>query len=213
MIDHYRIFRFFYFLVLIAAITLGGNACKSQKKIAAQKAQEARAINIGAAKKELLELLSGDSDKSLVEKERALARIKAMNLDDPEIQALIAKVEDKLKLEREAANESKMAETKATDRSTAVSARLEQHFDAIAQAGNVSSADSEINEVLSLFTSPDALVLIIINRTGSLKDYDKPTTIKKYLEYLKDQKTNYNIIDNLVFDGDGKIKEMELFKK
>ncbi|MGI9544059.1 MAG: hypothetical protein ACR2MX_12450 [Cyclobacteriaceae bacterium] len=209
MNDPGKVLKFFYFLILMAAVTFGGSACKSKKKIAAQQAQATQAANIVNAKEELLILLSDEDDRSLVEKERALARIKAMNLDDPEIQAMITRVEEKLRAERENEKVSITSENEAAS----VSTRLDQYFNAIAQASSTASADGEINEALNLFNSPDALVLIIISRTGSLKDYDKPTTIRKYLEYLKDQKTNANAIDNLVFDTEGKIKEMELIKK
>jgi hypothetical protein len=44
-------------------------------------------------------------------------------------------------------------------------------------------------------------------------DYDEPTTIRKYLEYLKDQKRINTEVKSLVMDDNGKIKEVELAKK
>jgi len=46
-----------------------------------------------------------------------------------------------------------------------------------------------------------------------MKDYDRPTTIRKYLEYLKDQGRFDKDIENLVVDKNGKITEVELIKK
>ena len=46
-----------------------------------------------------------------------------------------------------------------------------------------------------------------------MPDYDKPTTIKKYLDYLKDQKKSPNAVEHLEFDDAGKIKEVTLIKK
>ena len=46
-----------------------------------------------------------------------------------------------------------------------------------------------------------------------MKDYDRPTTARKYLEYLKDQKKNLNEIGEIEYDEDGKIKLLELIKK
>ena len=91
-------------------------------------------------------------------------------------------------------------------------AKLNQFFDAIARSGNVASANSSINEALTLFTSPETPVLIVISESGGQKDYDRPTTIREYLNYLKDQKKNMNTISDLQFDNSGKITEVELRK-
>jgi len=53
----------------------------------------------------------------------------------------------------------------------------------------------------------------VINESGGTVDYDEPTTIRKYLEYLKDQKRNNAEVRNLVLDNNGKITEVELVKK
>ncbi len=70
-----------------------------------------------------------------------------------------------------------------------------------------------MNEALKLFAGPNTPVLIIISQEGDLVDYDRPTTAKKYLEYLKDQKKNLNEIENIEYDDNGKIKLLELIKK
>jgi hypothetical protein len=54
--------------------------------------------------------------------------------------------------------------------------------------------------------------LIVIHEEGGVKDYDEPTTIKKYLEYLKDTKKNLNYISDIRLAG-GKVTELELKRK
>ncbi len=93
------------------------------------------------------------------------------------------------------------------------SAKLEQYFNAIANASNATAANNSINEALTMFSSEQTPVLIVISEDGGEKDYDKPTNIKAYLNYLKDQKKNINRVSNTVLDGAGKIKELELTKQ
>ena len=90
---------------------------------------------------------------------------------------------------------------------------LDDYFALIAGAASVDKANQKINEALKLFGSPDTPVLIIISQEGDIVDYDKPTTAKKYLDYLKDQKKNLNEIGNIEYDDNGKIKLLELIKK
>lgn len=93
------------------------------------------------------------------------------------------------------------------------SPKLDQYFDAIANSTSDVSANRSIEEALQLFASPDALVLIVIHEYGTQKDYDKPTNIKNYLNYLKDQKKNLNSISHVKVDETtGKITEVELKK-
>ena len=66
---------------------------------------------------------------------------------------------------------------------------------------------------MQYFTAPDAPVLIIVYRQGSTVDYDKPTTIQRYLNFCKDQKKSMNSVDAIQQDDSGKIKELDLIKK
>jgi hypothetical protein len=90
--------------------------------------------------------------------------------------------------------------------------KLTNYFNAISNSSNVSSANTSINEALSLFASPETPVLIVISEEAGQKDYDRPTTIRDYLNYLKDQKKNINQISNLELDSTGKITTLELRK-
>jgi len=88
------------------------------------------------------------------------------------------------------------------------------HFQAIATAPSVEQANSRIDKAISLYASKDVPVLIIISKYGdNQKDYDRPTTIYKYLNYLKDIKRYNNTVDDIKYDDFGKIIEIELLKK
>jgi hypothetical protein len=147
--------------------------------------------------KKAMEAAKASEEKARIEREAADQKLKA------EEQARKDAEEKARREEEQRLNESK-ASTPAV--------KLTRYFSAIASSGNVISANASINEALTLFASPDAPVLIIINDSGSMKDYDKPTTIKDYLNYLKDQKKNINSISSLKTDSDGKITELELKK-
>lgn len=90
--------------------------------------------------------------------------------------------------------------------------KLENYFAAISEASNVTAANNSINEALTLFSGPNAPVLITIYRKDGTVDYDEPTTIRKYLEYLKDTKNNKAQVEEMVMDDYGNIKELVLKK-
>lgn len=124
-----------------------------------------------------------------------------------------------LKKQQEEDRKRREAEEEAAKRAAAEAnkkdpqAKLEEYFTSISNSSNEASANSSINEALSLFASSDTPVLIVIHESGGQKDYDKPTTIKNYLYYLKDQKKQADKIGNLQFDNSGKITEVELVKQ
>ena len=91
-----------------------------------------------------------------------------------------------------------------------IEAQIEKNFQAIADANSVDYANRTISETMRFFATKDAPVFIVFYRENGVKDYDKPTTIEKYLNYLKDQKKNPNKVDKLIFNDQGKIEEIEL---
>ena len=91
--------------------------------------------------------------------------------------------------------------------------RLEKYFTAVATSGDLASANKSIQEVLGMFANQEIPVLIVIHEEGGAKDYDEPTTIKKYLDYLKDTKKNLNYIADIRLDAGGKVTELELRRK
>jgi len=206
-------------IVLIVAISAGTYSCKSKKKLAAQEAAAAQARKIAKAKADLEELLSDRSTMSLDDKEKKLQVIKDMNIEDPEVKELIVQVEQKLAREREAMVATERAEKLRREREERLRAEgsddksLSGYFSKISSSNNLATSNRLIEEALQLFASDDVPVLIIISQAGPEKDYDRPTTIRKYLEYLKDQKANRNAVDNVIYDANGKITELELIKK
>lgn len=140
------------------------------------------------------------AEKARIEKEQADKKLKAEEL---------AKREAEEKARREA--EERLRQQSEAKASTP-SMKLNQYFNAIANSGNTTSANNSINEALTLFASPNTPVLIVISEENGMKDYDKPTTIKDYLNYLKDQKKNINSISDLKTDSSGRITELELKK-
>jgi len=191
-------------------LALGVSGCKAKKEARARAAAEAEMIS--KAKSDLLVLLSDDNPMTLEEKERELNRIKALGINDPEVADLIARVEQKLRAERSASSPS------GPERETGAVAKdeyaeLSDYFQEIVNTRSTSAANYMIDETLRLFASDDVPVLIVINESNGMVDYDEPTTIRKYLEYLKDQKRNNAEVRNLVLDNNGKITEVELAKK
>ncbi len=213
-----RNFHHLTIFIFIAFASVGIFSCKSQKKLAAEQAAAAEARKIAKAKADLEELLSDNSGLSLDEKEQRLKTIKDMNIQDDEVQQLIVKVEEKLKRERDALAAKERAERLAREREEQLRREggpkgLGDYFNLIANSPNLATANRYIDEALGLFASDDVPVLIIISKSGGTVDYDRPTTIRKYLEYLKDQKINRNKIENVIYDANGKITELELIKK
>src|SRR5690606_27734815 len=81
--------------------------------------------------------------------------------------------------------------------------RLEGFFSSIANASSVQSANSNIQEALSMFSNQNTPILIVIHEENGVKDYDEPTTINNYQHYLKDTKKNLTFISDIPLDGSG----------
>lgn len=175
------------------------SAFAEQEKVRAQKVDVARAT--------LYDLLLNKDNKSADELERDLAEIKSQNLKDSQIDDLVSRVEKKIK---------EMRASGGSGANLPVKTQLENAFTSIAtsaKGGNLTQADNTIQKTLQFFSSEDVPVLIIISREGSMVDYDKPTTIKRYLNFLRDTKASKNDIDAIMTDANGKIKGLDLIKK
>jgi hypothetical protein len=90
--------------------------------------------------------------------------------------------------------------------------KLENYFNTIATSSNATAANQSIQDALGMFSNQETPVLIVIHEEGGVKDYDEPTTIKKYVDYLKDTKKNLNYISDIRLAG-GKVTELELRRK
>jgi hypothetical protein len=91
--------------------------------------------------------------------------------------------------------------------------KLENYFNSIAASTNVDAANRTIQEAQGMFSNATTPVLIVIHEANGIKDYDEPTTVSKYLNYLKDTKKNLNYISDIRLDGNGKVSELELRRK
>lgn len=203
-------------MMMVISLAGGMSACKSKKKLAKEKEAAEYAAKVNTAKATLLDILNDNTTMSLEEKEAAVKSIKAMNLNDPEIDELIRQAEAKLAAERAALQKPKEpikpADGSTVTQEAAATTALTNYFSSIAKATSVPQANMQIAEALKMFASPDVPVLIVISKENGIVDYDKPTTIKDYLNYLKDTKNNINKVDKITFDPSGKIKELELLK-
>ena len=198
-------------MVLLAAfITLGGTtSCKSKKRLAREAAEAEYKSRVEQAVKDLNGILDDETLWSLEEKEARVKTIKDWNLQNPEVDDLVFQVEKKLARERAQKEEEERNKQEAQD----VNASLERSFASIARSGNISQANRTINETLGLFESPNVPVLIIIKQNAGFNDYDRPTTIENYLNYLKDQKKATEKVYKIKYNANGKINELELIKK
>ena len=198
-------------MVLLAAfITLGGTtSCKSKKRLAREAAEAEYKSKVEQAIKDLNAILDDETLWSLEEKEARVQTIKDWNLQNAEVDDLIFQVEKKLARERA----QKEEEERNKQEAQAANVTLERNFSSIARSGSVSQANRLINETMDMFESPNVPVLIIINQSAGFNDYDRPTTIEKYLNYLKDQKISPNQVHEIKYNNSGKINELELIKK
>ena len=198
-------------MVLLAVfITLGGTtSCKRKKRLAREAAEAEYKSKVEQAVKDLNAILDDETLWSLEEKEARVKTIKDWNLQNAEVDDLIFQVEKKLARERA----QKEEEERNKQEAQSVNATLEKNFTSIARSGSVSQANRDINETLKLFESPNVPVLIIIKQNAGFNDYDRPTTIENYLNYLKDQKKATEKVHEIKYNSNGKINELELIKK
>ena len=202
-------------MVLLAVfITLGGTtSCKSKKRLAREAAEAEYKSKVEQAIKDLNAILNDEVDWTLEEKEARVKTIKEWNLQNAEVDDLILQVEKKLARERAQKEEAERRAAAEREKASTTEAILDRNFTSIARSGSVSQANRTISETLDLFESPDVPVLIIISQSPSFNDYDRPTTIEKYLNYLKDQKKTAEKVHEIKYNSNGKINELELIKK
>ena len=201
-------------ILLTVFITLGGNtSCKSKKKLAKEAAEAEYKSKVEQAVKDLNAILDDETLWSLEEKEARVKTIKGWNLQNAEVDDLIFQVEKKLARERAQKEEEDRRNIQEQEQSQSTNATLERNFSSIAHAGSISQANRTINETLGMFESANVPVLIIIKQNAGFNDYDRPTTIEKYLNYVKDQKKATEKVFEIKYNNNGKINELELIKK
>ena len=202
-------------MVLLAAfITIGGTtSCKSKKRLAKEAAEAEYKSRVDQAVKDLNAILDDETLWSLEEKEVRVQTIKDWNLQNAEVDDLLYQVEKKLARERAQKDEEERRAAEEREKANAADVVLGRNFNSIANASSVSQANRVINETLGMFESPNTPVLIIIKQNAGFNDYDRPTTIEKYLNYVKDQKKATEKVHEIKYNSNGKINEIELIKK
>ncbi len=201
-------------ILLAVFITLGGTtSCKSKKRLAKEAAEAEYKSKVADAIKDLNAILNDETLWTLEEKEARVQTIKDWNLQNAEVDDLLFQVEKKLARERAQRNEEERRAAEERERMQSANVVLERNFRSIAGASSISQANRVISETLSMFESNNVPVLIIISQAGGFNDYDRPTTIEKYLNYLKDQKVSRNDVNDIKYNSNGKITELELIKK
>jgi hypothetical protein len=201
-------------LVLIIAMG-GATSCKSKKKLAREKAEAEYKAKVDQAKKDLTAILNDETDWTLEQKKERVKTIKSFNLDDQEVKDLLVKVDEKLKEEERLLEEERLKkeEMERAKRERQKYASITNAFAGIARAGNYDEANRQIENALGLYATPDVPVLIIISKENGYNDYDRPTTISKFLNYLKDTKELSYGVESVKYNSAGKITELELIKK
>ena len=128
--------------------------------------------------------------------------------------AFLPKAQEKLEADRLAMAELLEAERLAEELRLKANTDnvLNKQFAALTGEQDYEKSNNIINNILPMFASKDVPVLVIISEENGMKDYDKPTTIDMYLNYLKDRKAYKAEVENIIYDDSGKIKELELRK-
>lgn len=207
-------------VLLVATIAFGGaTSCKSKKKIAREKAAAEYVIKVDQAKKDLTAIINGSTNWTSDQMTERISKIKTYNIDDSEIKDLIIQAEQKVEEVRAA--EMRQAEEERLRREEEAKIRaaqsefavIDNQLNGIAAAGSIDGANNQIQQTLTYFETSDIPVLIIISKSEGFNDYDRPTTISKFLNYLKDKKIYKYKVESVKRNSLGKITELELIVK
>lgn len=202
-------------IIMMALVTIGGTTSCSSKKKLAKKEYEAK---VEQSKKDLNAIINEQTQWTLEEQLSRVNEIEQYNLQNSEVDELIVKAKDKLakaKAEKDRVAEEERLRAIEAEKANAMKpvTSLQDYFAIIAAAPDAETANDKIAEALEMFSSSDVPVLIIIYQLGDVVDYDAPTTIDKYLNYIKDQKVVNVDVNNIKYDNNHKITELELIKK
>ena len=194
-----------YILIIAIACSVNFTSCKTKKKVTKPNTElQAELRKKNEAKRRLRSLLN-NKNMSSEKMTKELNSIIEMNVEDNEINSLVSQVKRKIeeKKKKEIAAATKVEETDNT---------FQELFQKV--ANDKANADKYIKEAINLCESENTPVLIIISSTAKgVVDYDRPTTVLKYMQYLKDTKNVSTKVHNVIFNDNGKIKEIELKKK
>lgn len=201
------------FSLIMFSVSFTG--CKSKQKLTQNPDGSAFGSyeqRIEQAKRDLLTIINDQGSMSLDEKEYRLNAIKKQNFPDQEVKDLIIRADEVLDVFR-AEREVQTQKENENQQDYIFRKSILDGFKAVANANSFTQANVQIQKALKIYAASDVPVLIIISQENGAKDYDRPTTIKKYLEYLKDVRKFDKNIESFMLDNNGKITEIELIKK
>ncbi|HOW24548.1 MAG TPA: hypothetical protein PK711_02670 [Bacteroidales bacterium] len=217
----YRLGSVFYFagiLLLLGALVTGSSGCSSKKK--AGKTAEVTTVHDNSdqllkAKGQLLEIINDDGSIPIETKEATLREIKSQHFQDAEINDLIGLADQKIREEKDRIYQAQKVTPQQVAETEVANTKdiLYGFFNDLVSNKNYQESEVFINQALKMFASESVPVLIIISQEAGMVDYDEPTTIRKYLEYLDDTKNNSNRINSIKVNQEGLITELELIKK
>lgn len=209
-----NLFKVGVIILSLATLSTSFTGCKS-KKYATEDPTSTKSgyeQRIEQAKRDLLSIINDRGSMGFDEKEYRLNAIKRQNFQDQEVKDLIARADEIMSVLR-AERDKKAAEDAKAQQEDQFHQQILDGFRSVANATGFTEANVRIKEALTLYASGDVPLLIIISMENGVKDYDRPTTIRKYLEYIKDVKRFDKGIESIVLDRNGKITEIELIKK
>jgi len=205
----------FLLVAVIASFALTGTTSCKAKKEAAEKAR-IEAERAATAVAELNALLI-DETSTVDQLQTKLDAIKLRKIENAEVKGLIDLNQKRIDGKREEIRKKEEAEKKKEEVKKEVILKTDEQLDLylqqIAKAPTAAEANALIEKVYDMFSSKTADVLIIISNAGGEPDYDKPTNIQTYLNYVKDQKLYSKKVYNLEMDNNGKIKLLELLNR
>jgi len=214
-------------IIFLSVATLSMTGCKGKKKLAEAQAAEAAAAK-QEAREQLLSNLNSLKDTPVEDQTDLNNRLELLSSyerqiqqdfsDDGRLKGLVQQIKNFLSAEQERLNQATMeAEPEpepVVDPLASQKSSLQERLEQIAFASSVDVANQMIGELLPKFASEEIPVLTVVYKSNGDKDYDRPTTIGAYLNYLKDQKRMPHSVMDIRLNAQNKITEVELtFKK
>lgn len=209
----YQIFFNHFVMLLSLAIIIGG--CQSQRNVV--KSQDGKlSVDKETVINDLTNIIDPESELTSEEKTALLKAIKDHGFQDAQVDSLILVAENTLSStasETAPVPDSGAQMTEKPDLNAELENVLTDQFNALINPAEDDNSNDIILETLAYFESNDSPVLIILQKLNGKVFYDRPTTIEKYLYYLKDLKKNYHMIEEMNLNNNDKIDKLILASK
>ncbi len=209
----YRLFFSPTPLLLALLITMLG--CKSQQNMVKSKDGKL-SVDKETVVRDLTNIIDPESELTSEEKAALLKAIKDHGFQDAQVDSLIIEAENALYSTAQNTAATQSEEPVATvdedvkDPLVELEGLLTDQFKALANPMPAADSEDIISETLTYFESNDSPVLIILQKLDGKTFYDRPTTIEKYLYYLKDLKKDSHQIEEVNLNTNDKINKLIL---